>query len=171
MKIDPIQTTRLVLRNYTKADMDFVISIWNDPDMGKYLPDPSIENVDKQYMKAYKTMEEYEECCYLISVFVETGELIGTCSFVPGEDGSTYDLGYCVHKKFQENGYATEMAQGMIDYAGAHGAREITATVHKENVASIALMRKLGFTIVGETQTRKIGTGIIMGEYLYRLEL
>lgn len=36
MKIETITTNRLFLRSFTKQDIDFAISIWNDPDMGKY---------------------------------------------------------------------------------------------------------------------------------------
>lgn len=171
MKIEGIKTKRLNLRNYEKTDADFVISIWNDPEMGKYMPDPSIENMDEEYRKVYETLEEDEECCYLISESLATGERIGTCSFVASEDGSTYDLGYCVHMKFWRNGYGTEMAQGMINYAKSRGAKTITAPVNKRNVASNAIMKKLGFNIVGESKFRKMGTDITMEDYLYSLEL
>lgn len=171
MKIEGIKTKRLNLRNYKKTDADFVISIWNDPEMGKYMPDPSIENMDEEYRKVYETLEEDEECCYLISESLATGERIGTCSFVASKDGSTYDLGYCVHMKYWRNGYGTEMAQGMINYAKSRGAKTITAPVNKKNVASNAIMKKLGFNIVGESKFKKMGTDIIMEEYLYSLEL
>ena len=57
MKIEGIKTERLNLRNYEKADLDFIISIWNDPEMGKYMPDPSIENMDEEYRKVYETLQ------------------------------------------------------------------------------------------------------------------
>lgn len=171
MKIEGIKTERLNLRNYEKTDVDFIISIWNDPEMGKYMPDPSIENMDEEYRKSYETLEEDEECCYLISESLVTGERIGTCSFIASEDESTYDLGYCVHMKFWRNGYGTEMVQGMIDYAKSRGAKAITAPVNKKNVASNAIMRKLGFNIVGESKFKKMGTDIIMESYLYSLQL
>lgn len=171
MKIAVIQTKRLRLRNYRKSDKEFAMSIWNDPEMGKYLPDPSIENIDEIYLKALDELEEDETCCYLIAEELETGERIGTCSFVTSKDGKTYDLGCCVHKKYQNQGYATEMEQGMIDYAKAHGANKITAPVNKENKASNAVMKKLGFSVVGEDTCKKRGTDIILEEYLYEMEL
>ena len=171
MKIEGIETKRLKLRNYEKTDADFVISIWNDPEMGKYMPDPSIENMDEEYRKVYDTLEEDEECCYLISECLVTGEPIGACSFVVSEDGTNYDLGYSVHMKFWRNGYGTEMLQGMINYAKSRGAKTITAPFNKNNVASNAIMRKFGFNIVGESKFKKMGTDIIMEEYLYSLDM
>jgi len=72
MKIDKIETQRLFLRNYVKSDMGFAMSIWNDPEMGKYLPDPMIDNIDDEYCKSIETLDEYEPCCYLISESKET---------------------------------------------------------------------------------------------------
>lgn len=171
MKIPVIITKRLRLRNYAKTDMEFAMSIWNDPEMGKYLPDPTFDDIDEKYCQSMETLEEDEECCYLIAESLETGERIGTCSFVPSQDGVTYDLGCCVHKKYWNHGYATEMEQGMIDYAKEHGGKKITAPVNKENGASNAVMRKLGFVIVGETTCKKYGTEKMMEEYLYEMEI
>lgn len=171
MRIEKIETPRLYLRNYEKTDMEFVMSIWNDPEMGKYMPDPTIDNMDEDYRHAIETMHEENRCCYLISESKETGERIGTCSFIPSEDGLTYDLGYCVHMRFWRQGYATEMAQGMMDYARMNGAKYITVSVNKENTPSNAIMKKFGFAIVGEGKFKKRNTEITMEEYRYRLDL
>ena len=39
MKIPAIETTRLLLRGFTKEDALWAFRIWNDPEVGKYLPD------------------------------------------------------------------------------------------------------------------------------------
>lgn len=39
VKIEPIETPRLILRGFTKEDAMWAYSIWNDPEMGAYLPD------------------------------------------------------------------------------------------------------------------------------------
>lgn len=122
MKIEPIITERLRLRGYQKADTQFAISVWNDPEMGEYLPDPSVNDMDEAYIKMLETLGDDEKCCYLISESLETGERIGTCSFIPSTDGSSFDIAYCVHKSHWGNGYATEMSRGMIDYARTQGA-------------------------------------------------
>lgn len=87
------------------------------------------------------------------------------------EDGFVYDIAYCVHKKYWRNGYATEMAQGMIDYARQHGAKKITVDVNKENAASNAIVKKLGFKVVGERSYKKSGTNLVFTDYKYELEI
>lgn len=171
MKIKKIETPRLYLRGFEKEDAAFAISIWNDREMGEYLPDPSEENIDEEYWKMVEGLGDDEECCYMISESKETGERIGTCSFIPSEDKTTYDIAYCVHKKFWRNGYATEMARGMIDYAKAHDVKKMTVNVNQKNVASNAIVKKLGFHVVGEISYKKSGTDLEMKDYKYELTL
>ena len=169
MKIEKIETQRLYLRGFNKDDAKFAISIWNDQEMGEYLPDPALEEVDEAYLKEIEELGEDETCCYLISESKVSKERIGTCSFIPSDDGKVYDIAYCVHKKYWHNGYATEMAKGMIDYAMQHGAKRITVVVNKENAASNAIVRKIGFEIVGDRAYKKVGTDLLFTDYRYEL--
>jgi len=119
MKIPAIETTRLLLRGFTKEDALWAFRIWNDPEVGKYLPDEPMLEPDPEYIRELEELGDDEECCYLIPVMKEHPEQrVGTCSFLPLDEGKTYDLAYCVHPYFWKQGYATEMAQGMIEYAG-----------------------------------------------------
>ena len=171
MKIATIETPRLYLRGFEKEDARFAISIWNDPEMGEYLADEAMEEIDEEYLKEIEKLGEDETCCYLISELKETGERIGTCSFMPSGDGEVYDIAYCVHKKQWRKGYATEMIQGMIDHAKEQGAKKITVCVDKENVGSNAVVRKFGFTVAEESAYKKRGTDKMCADYKYELNL
>lgn len=98
MKIETIETERLYLRGFEKEDADFAISIWNDPEMGEYLGDPTLDHVDEAYRKSIEALGENKTCCYLISESKAGKERIGTCSFIPRQDGKVY-VAYCVQKK------------------------------------------------------------------------
>lgn len=169
MKIKTIETPRLFLRGFEKEDARFAISIWNDPEMGEYLADEAMEAVDAEYLNEIEVLGDDEVCCYLISELKETGERIGTCSFMPSEDGKIYDIAYCVHKNHWRKGFATEMIQGMIDHAKAQGAKKITVCVDKENVASNAVVRKFGFSVAEESAYKKRGTDKMCADYKYEL--
>ena len=142
------------MRGFTREDARFAISIWNDPKMGEYLPDPALEEIDPEYLKQIEGLGEDPECCYLISQEKGTGKRIGTCSFIPGKDGEAYDIAYCVHEQYWGRGFATEMAAGMIEYAKSQGARKITVSVNRDNAASNAVVKKLGFKAVGVYRRR-----------------
>ena len=171
MKITPIETSRLTLRGFTKEDALWAYSIWNDPEMGEYLPDEAKEEIDPEYIKMLEVLGEDEECCYLIPVLKDSGQRIGTCSFMVSEDEKIYDVAYCVHRDFQRRGYATEMVRGMIDYARRRGAEKATIFVGKGNIPSNRVAVKCGGKIVGQKTYRKRGTDITMEEYLYEIVL
>ena len=169
MRIQAIETPRLYLRSFEKEDARFAISIWNDPEMGEYLPDEAMEEIDENYLKEIEELAEAEDCFYFISELKDNHKKIGTCSFIVSDDGKIYDIAYCVHKSNWKNGFATEMAKGMIDYAAKQGADKITVRVNKENAASNKVVSNLGFKVVGEKTYKKRGTEIEFSDYLYEL--
>ena len=71
------------------------------------------------------------------------------------DDKKVYDIAYCVHKKYWCQGYATEIAQGMIDYARGQGAEKVTIFVGQENTASNRVAQKCGGKIVSESTYKK----------------
>jgi RimJ/RimL family protein N-acetyltransferase len=88
--------------------------------------------------------------------------LIGMCGLVPSFgpfgrilDGQDHDshspeigLFYCMDSNFQRQGFATEAAQALIDFAFEKmKARRIVATTEQNNAASIRILKKLEFGI------------------------
>jgi [ribosomal protein S5]-alanine N-acetyltransferase len=97
-----------------------------------------------------------------------TGKLIGACGFVPCLDAfeqlpglalttaasppwlTTPEVGlfYAISPAFQCQGYATEAAQALVDYAFQQlRLKRIVATTTFDNAASMGVMRKLGMHI------------------------
>lgn len=67
----------------------------------------------------------------------------------PPQDG-TVEIGYSVLPRFQGHGYATEMVRALIDWAFAQeGVLRIIAETTEENVASMRLLQRQGFTNTG----------------------
>ena len=107
-------------------------------------------------------------------VHKHTGQLIGACGFVPCLDAfeqfpafspvphpsrswfSTPESGlfYAITPTLQGQGYATEAAQAMVDYAFQHlRLKRVVATTTYENTASIGVMRKLGMRLERNTSS------------------
>lgn len=171
MRAETIETEHLYLRGFQKEDARFAISIWNDPEMGEYLPDEAMDEIDETYLREIEELPEDESCCYMIAELKDTHERVGTCSFIPDMGGKVYDIAYCVHKDYWRNGYATEMAEGMVGYARERGADKVTVRVNKDNVGSNAIVRKIGFQVIGENRYKKRGTEVEFCDYLYELNL
>lgn len=146
-------------------------SIWNDPQMGKFLPDEAKKQVDPEYIKMLEGLGDADDCCYLIPVFKDSKERVGTCSFMMSEDQKIYDLAYCVHKDYWCHGYATEIAEGMMAYAKSQGAQKATIWVSQGNTASNRVAIKCGGIVVDEKTYKKKGTDIEMTEQKYEVNL
>ena len=171
MNIQPIYTKRLKIRSYTADDLAFVIGIWGDPKMGKYLIDPNAANISSSYFETLKTLHESDDCYYLIAESLESGFRIGTCSFAYDKETKTADLGYAIHEYFWKQGFGSEMVQTVVNFAETLGATRFTAQICKDNAGSNALVRKLGFHVISETTSKKAGSDFVMNEYIYERKL
>ena len=171
MRVETIETERLNLRPFERTDARFAISIWNDKEMGEYLLDEAMEEVSDEYLRMIEDLADDEECYYMIAEHKETHERIGTCSFILSEDGTTMDIAYCVLKKLWRNGYATEMARGMVEYARTHGVKKVTIQIAKDNAGSNGVARKLGCTVAEEKTCVKRGEEKPHTVYRYELAL
>jgi RimJ/RimL family protein N-acetyltransferase len=101
-------------------------------------------------------------------ILKSTGQLIGSCGFVPclnafeqlpgfaaadmtqspGRYSTEFGLFYAISPSHQRHGYASEAAHAMVDYAFEHlRLKRVVATTTYENVASIGVMGKLGMRI------------------------
>ena len=65
------------------------------------------------------------------------------------EDGAV-EIGYSVLPAFQRQGYATEMAAALADWALAQpGVARVVAEADAENTPSVRILRRLGFAETG----------------------
>ncbi len=74
------------------------------------------------------------------------GVIIGGMGFLggPNEEG-VVEIGYSIVPEYCNQGYATEMAHGLINWAfQQEGVKVITAETLKDNIASIKVLEKVG---------------------------
>lgn len=171
MEIENIETPRLLIRGFTKDDSLWAYKIWNDPEMGEYLPDEAKSETDKEYLKELEKLGNDDECCYLIPVFKDSLKRVGTCSFINSDDNKVYDIAHCVHKDLWGNGYATEIAKGLIEYAKSKGAERVTIIVNEDNQASRRVAEKCGGKVVSEDYFTKKGTYKQRKSFKYEVNL
>lgn len=172
MQMPDMETRRVWIRATREEDGPACLTIWLDDEMGKYLADPPRDKADDATLN-FAVGIEADEGWYPMAVFhKDTGDFVGTCSIVPMKDGEQWDIGYAVDKRYWRQGYATEIVQRLIKAGQNQGVRVFSAKVAKENAASNALLRKLGFTISEDTGSfKKRGTDIVYTQYIYLLEI
>ena len=77
--------------------------------------------------------------------------MIGHAGFhgPPNDDGMV-EIGYTIFPEYRGNGYATEAARRLLDFAKELGASRFRASVSPDNSPSLAIIRKLGLEQIGE---------------------
>ena len=85
------------------------------------------------------------------AVHLSSGRFVGHIGFhAPPDERGPVEIGYTVTPAFRRQGYAREMVVAMLDFAAAHGVKEVVASVAPDNIGSQALAKSLGWVKTGE---------------------
>jgi RimJ/RimL family protein N-acetyltransferase len=145
-EIPILKTARLILRAPRLDDARRVAALVNDRRIAENtarIPHPyALADAETWIGAANRSAGE---ATFLIEV---GGEVIGGCGFDLRADGS--EFGYWLGVPFWGNGYATEAAQAVIDYAfGEHRLSALVAGARITNPASRRVLEKCGFQWTG----------------------
>jgi RimJ/RimL family protein N-acetyltransferase len=85
-------------------------------------------------------------------VLKDTSEVIGSTSFHgPPDQRGMLEIGLGIHGAFQRQGFGDETLMGMWTWAAQQpGVRIFRYTVDPNNVASVRLIQRFGFTLAGQ---------------------
>ncbi len=104
---------------------------------------------EEEYTRAYiRNMYSFYGFGMWLAIERASGKLIGRAGLnlreIHGE--SMLELGYLIGKEFQNQGFATELCQGILQFA-AEGTEfeELNCLIEKGNEVSVHLAKKLGF--------------------------
>ena len=147
-----LETPRLILRPFEVADIESSWVMNNDPEVSRYTGDGGVVSRDEMERRIREdVMGDYEKYGYgRMAVEVKGGaRFIGFAGLKYLEDLQQVDLGYRLMQQYWGKGYATEVGSACIQFGFENlGLNEIIAMVLPENVASIRVLQKLGFTYV-----------------------
>ena len=156
-----IETERLVITEFTMDMAQAVHENSLDEDTRRFVPDEVFETPEDAKKAVEFLMSQYGgfEGPLVYPVITKNGEEnIGYVQLVPLEDG-TWEIGYHVAKKFTGNGYATEAVRAFLPgITEKAGITEVYGICLLENIASVCVMKKVGFEPVFE------GVGEYQGE-------
>ena len=171
-----LETPRLVIRPFSMDDLQPIHRILDVELREAELGTAGVQTLPERAQWLQWTVLSYAQLAQLYQppygeravVHKHTGQLIGVCGFVPCLDAfeqfpafspvphpsrpwlSTPEFGlfYAITPALQGQGYATEAAQAMVDYAFQYlRLKRIVATTTYDNTASMGVMRKLGMRI------------------------
>lgn len=146
----PVLTTeRLVLRQLQMSDDQTLFSLRGDESVNRYLENfrhASIE-VTREYILTINKGVDRNESIFWAICLKEAPRLIGTiCFWNMAEEELKAEVGYLLHPAFQGKGLMQEALSKVIAFGFSDmGLRTVEAFTHRENEASIRLLRKNGF--------------------------
>jgi len=143
-----ITTERLVLRLFQKSDAAAVTKLCNNYNIYKdtlYLPYPySIEDAlswIEHHLDNFNANKSYE----FAITDKESGELYGAIALSNNQKFSNGEIAYWIGEEFWGNGYATEAAQAILQFAfDEKQYHKVFARYFHSNPASGRVMQKLG---------------------------
>ncbi len=149
-----LQTQRLLLREMSLGDLDFIAAMLADPEVMRYYPkcysrDEAAEWIERQQRRYSR---------HRTGLFLVEDRIIGTpigqaglvIQNIRGTDER--EVGYLIHRPYWRQGYAYEAALACGHYAFHQLNRQrLFALIRPENTPSLGLARKLG--MMPETAT------------------
>lgn len=150
-------TAAIKLRTIQNGDHKIVQKMFaefNASEFGKYDP---IENTDDAHVLAFLENMVQNHVIYAISLS-DSDEMIGyICFHVAGEE---FDIGYMILAEYRGAGIATAASEMAMERVNEErGAKVFTATVAAENIPSVRVLEKLGFSRVSEKRVKKEENG------------
>ncbi len=142
-----IETPRLVLREMSGTDLDFVASMLAHPQVMRYFPACCSRAEAEAWVRRQEARYARDGYGYWLLIEKASERPVGQVGLMTIEiDGiDEPGLGYLVHHPFWRRGFATEAAAATLDYTlRTLGKPRVVAPVRPENEPSIAVARKLG---------------------------
>lgn len=152
MMQQPITTQRLTLRPFERTDEDAAFAFFSDPEVMQF----SLNGVHtsrkptEDFIIANMKRQDRQEFSIWAVVEQESDALIGMCGLADfGHGIPGVELAYRLRRDKWGQGYASEAAEGAIEYAFTQADLDrLIAAVEPDNLASVHVLEKTGFVRV-----------------------
>ncbi len=160
---DPFETARLRVRRVTRGDLPALLHVNSDDGVTQFLPYATWQNLDdaEAWMQRVEKSQASGTAWQFVVADKGSDQAIGTCLIFRHDEGSARaELGYVLGRARWGGGYMFEALRALLDQAFTVMAlRRIEAEVDPNNVASLALLERLGFTREGRARERWMNRG------------
>ncbi len=143
-----IETPRLLLKEFTSSDSEFIIELLNSPGWLKYIGTRNVSSAED----AVNYIENRIRRSYLESGFgfykIElrtNGAKAGMCGLVKRDSLEEVDIGFALLPQYENNGYAFEASEAVMNFAKEKlKLHRLAAITVPYNNSSVKLLEKLG---------------------------
>jgi len=148
-----LETERLALREVEEADAPFVLELLNSPGFLENIGDRGVRTHAQasDYIRE-RMINGYRDLGYGMWLALQRVDSapVGLAGLVKREGLEDPDLGYAFAERAWGRGYAQEAAAAVLAHSRERlGIARLAAITSPENFASMAVLRKVGFTFQG----------------------
>lgn len=171
----PIRTERLILRPFTRGDVDAVYAYRRREDVARYLFDVALSREEcalaVQQRIGQVALEGDGDKVILAAELSQTGSVIGEVSLIlRSADARQGETGWIFDPEYHGRGYATEAAMAMLDLAfGPGDLHRVAARCDVRNGASWRLMERLGMRREAHFREHALFKGAWDEEFIYAM--
>ena len=142
-----LETPRLLLREMSLTDLDFVAAMLADPEVMRFYPKCySREEAQTWVERQIRRYARHGHGLWLV-LDKATGQAVGQVGLLIQQvrGAEEKEVGYLIHRPFWRRGFATEAACACRDYAfDVLGRQRVIALIRPENIPSQGVARRLG---------------------------
>jgi len=142
-----VETSRLLLREITLGDLDFMAAMLGDPEVMRFWPRPMTRPEAEAEIRKIQTKYAKDGCSFWLAVEKTSGQPVGQAGIlIQSLDGKEEaELAYKTHRPYWRQGYALEASLACLRFAfDVLGRQCVTSRIRPENTPSIKLATKLG---------------------------
>jgi methylmalonyl-CoA/ethylmalonyl-CoA epimerase len=148
-----LETPRLTLREFTIADAADVFEMYVREDLVKWLGHETMTTLDQAEERVTSRISLFKRgwgCRWAITLKENPDKVIGSCGYFSVRVRThTVEIGFDLHPTYWRKGFMEEALRTVLSYsfgeAGFMPVFRVEAIVDPRNLASIALLEKLGF--------------------------
>ena len=148
----PFETERCRIRPFEESDLEAFMSYRNNLDWMQFQGFKGKKYLE--YKAALLKQPNFREGVQLAVVSGQTGELFGDL-YLKLEKNIAW-IGYTIAPQFARQGYAFEVVTQLLLQLKQAGLALVKAGVEAQNLASIQLLKKLDFTLIGNENNEQI---------------
>jgi [ribosomal protein S5]-alanine N-acetyltransferase len=148
----PIETPHLTLRAFREADVDPLFAIQGDHEAMRYTYAASSRQDCVHWLRTFAALDSTLGFAPWTVVLRTEARVIGWggLSIDPFDPGWGIEVSYFFHPAYWGRGYATELVHATLQHGfGILSLPAIGAFVRPANVASVRVLEKCGFTLLG----------------------
>lgn len=155
--VDPrvvLETPRLVLRELSFRDLDFIAELLAHPEVMRFWPKTYTREEAEAWIRKHQERYARDGYGYWLALDKTDGQPIGQAGLLRQEVDGVVEtgIGYIIHRPFWRQGYATEVAAHCRDHGfQVLGKPRLVVLVRPENEVSVKVAKKIGFARERET--------------------